>query len=107
MPQDGVATTMATPEILPVWRHMDDVLIANMAVRVAISTRMPSKGDGYEIWGSKPKKYMAGAAAAIPPQRRRGRQRKRQRGGVATTMATPEILPVWRHMDDVLIAIWQ
>ena len=57
MPQDGVATTMATPEMLPVWRHVDDVLILNLAVRVAMSTRMPPKVGGDERWGSKPKKY--------------------------------------------------
>ena len=44
MPQDGVATTMVTPEILPVWKHMDDVLIVKLSVRVAMSTRIPSKG---------------------------------------------------------------
>ena len=41
MPLDGVATTMATPEMLTVWIHVDDVLIKNLAVRVAMSTRMP------------------------------------------------------------------
>ena len=56
MPQDGVATTMATPEMLPVWRHMDYVLIANLAGRVEILTRMLSKGCGDEILGPKPKK---------------------------------------------------
>ena len=56
MPQDGVATTMATPEILPIWQYVDDVLIGNLAVRVEISTRMPSKGGGDERWGSKPHK---------------------------------------------------
>ena len=56
MPQDGVATTMAMPEMLPVWQHMDNVIIVKLEVRVAMSTRMPLKGGGDEIWGSKPKK---------------------------------------------------
>ena len=56
MPQDGLAKTMATPEMLPVWQHMDDVLIAKLAVRVAMSTRIPSKGGRDEIWVSKPNK---------------------------------------------------
>ena len=42
--------------MLPIWRHMDDVLITKLAVRMATSTRMPSKGGGYEIWLSKRKK---------------------------------------------------
>ena len=54
MPQDSVATTMATPEILPVWKHVDDVLIENLSVRVAMPTRMTYKGGRDEIWGSKP-----------------------------------------------------
>ena len=54
--KDDVATTMAMPKILTVWRHVGDVIIVDMAVRVAMSTRMPSKGGGDEIWGSKPKK---------------------------------------------------
>ena len=41
IPRDGVATTMATTEMLNVYRYMDDVLIAKLAVRVAMSTRMP------------------------------------------------------------------
>ena len=41
-----MATTMVTPEILPVWQHVDDVLIKNLAVRMAMSTRMPLKGGG-------------------------------------------------------------
>ena len=49
-------TAMATLEMLPVWKHVDDVLIANIAVRVAMSTRMPSNGGGYERWGSKTNK---------------------------------------------------
>ena len=53
MPQDGVATNIATPEMLPDWRHMNDVLIAKLVVRVAMSTMMPSKGGGDERWGSK------------------------------------------------------
>ena len=57
IPQDGVATTMATPEMLPMWRHVEDVLIANMLVRVAISTSRPSKGGRDERWGSKSKKF--------------------------------------------------
>ena len=48
MPQDGVATTMVTPEMLPEWRNVDDVLIAKTAVRVAISTRILLKGGGDE-----------------------------------------------------------
>ena len=48
MPQDGVATTMATPEMLTVWQHMDYVLIAKLSVRLVMSTRMPSKGGGDE-----------------------------------------------------------
>ena len=56
MPQDGVATTLATPEMLPVWKHVDDVLIAKLAVRMATSTTMQPKGGGYEIWLSKRKK---------------------------------------------------
>ena len=56
MPQDGMANTMLTPEMLPVWLHMDDVPIANLAVRVSKSTNMPSKGCGDKIRGSKPKK---------------------------------------------------
>ena len=57
MTQDGLATTMVTLEMLPVWRHVDDVCIANLSVRVAMSTRMPSKGGVDEIWVSKPKKF--------------------------------------------------
>ena len=56
MPQDGVATTMATLEMLPVRKHVDDVIIENMAMRVTISTRTPPKGGGDERWVSKPKK---------------------------------------------------
>ena len=47
---------MVTPEMMHVYKHVDDVLIANLAVRVAISTRISSKGGGNERWGSKPKK---------------------------------------------------
>ena len=54
--QDGVATTTAMLEMLPVWRHVDDVIIANLEVRVEMSTRMPQKGGRDERWGSKPKK---------------------------------------------------
>ena len=57
MTQDGMATNMSTPEILSVWIHVDDVLIAKLSVRVAMSTRMPSKGGVDEIWVSKPKKF--------------------------------------------------
>ena len=45
------------PEMLPIWRHLDDVLITNLAVRVPISTRISSKGGEDERWGSKNKKY--------------------------------------------------
>ena len=48
MPQDGVDMNMSTPEMLPVYQHMDDVLIPNLALRVAMPTRMPSKGGGDE-----------------------------------------------------------
>ena len=65
MLQDGVATTMARLEILPFWQHMDDLLIANLAVRVVISTRIPSKGGGDERWGSKPKKYEVAEATKM------------------------------------------
>ena len=40
MPQDGVDINMETPEMLPVWRHVDDVFIAKLAARVVMSTRM-------------------------------------------------------------------
>ena len=56
MPQDGVATTMATSEMLPIWRHVDDVLIAKLSVRAAMSTRGVLMGGVDERWGSKPKK---------------------------------------------------
>ena len=46
MPQDGVSTTMATPEILPVWLHVDGMIIAKLAVRLVMSTRMLSKDGG-------------------------------------------------------------
>ena len=65
MPQDGVSTTMVMPKILPVWRHMYDVLIAKLAVRVAMSTSMPSKGGGYDRWGYKPKKYEVSEATKM------------------------------------------
>ena len=65
MPQDGVATTLATPEMLPVWKQMDGVLIAKLAVRVETSTRIPSKGGGDEKWGSKPKKSEVSKATKI------------------------------------------
>ena len=65
MPQDGVATTLATPEMLPVWKHVDDVLIAKLAVRVETSTRIPSKGGGDERWGSKPNKSEVAEATKI------------------------------------------
>ena len=65
MLQDGVATTMARLEILPFWQHMDDLLIANLAVRVVISTRIPSKGGRDERWGSKPKKYEVAEATKM------------------------------------------
>ena len=65
MQQDGVYTTTATTEMMPVWRHVDDVLIKNLEVRVAISTRIPSKGDGYERWGSKPNKSKVAEATKI------------------------------------------
>ena len=42
--------------MLPVWRHVDDMLITKLAVRVDISTRIPSKGGRDERWRSKPKK---------------------------------------------------
>ena len=51
-----VATAMAMLEMLPVWRHMNDVLIANLKVRLEMSTRTTLKGGGDEIWGSKPMK---------------------------------------------------
>ena len=51
-----MSKTLVTLEILPLWKHVDDLLIKNLEVRVVISTRMPSKGSGDEIWGSKPKK---------------------------------------------------
>ena len=54
--QDRVATTMVTPEMLPVWRHVDDVLITNLSVRVTMSTRGVLMGGGNERWGSKSKK---------------------------------------------------
>ena len=47
---------MATPEMLPIWVHVDDMLIVKLSVRVAISTRMPLKGGGDKRWGSKSKK---------------------------------------------------
>ena len=56
MPQDGLDTTMATPEMLLVWQHVDAEIIAELEVRVAMSRRMTSKGGGDERWGSKPKK---------------------------------------------------
>ena len=54
MPQDGVDITMLTLEIMPVWKHVDDVLIAKLSVRLVMSTKMPSKGGGDERWVSKP-----------------------------------------------------
>ena len=65
MPQDGVSTTMVMPKILPAWRHMYDVLIAKLAVRVAMSTSMPPKGGGYDRWGYKPKKYEVSEATKM------------------------------------------
>ena len=56
MMQDGVATTMVTPEMLPIWRHVNDDLITKLALKVAISERMTPKSGGDERWGSKPKK---------------------------------------------------
>ena len=56
MLQDGVAMTMVTPEMLPIFQHVDDVLIKKLSVRLAMSTRMTSKGGGDEKRGSKPKK---------------------------------------------------
>ena len=56
MIQDGVATTMVTPEMLPIWRHVNDDLITKLELKVAISERMTSKSGGDERWGSKPKK---------------------------------------------------
>ena len=46
MPQDGVAKNMVTPEMLPDLRHMNDVLISNLVVRIEISTRITLKGGG-------------------------------------------------------------
>ena len=43
---NGVAATMVTPEILPVWKHVDGVIIAKMELRVAMSTRMLYLGGG-------------------------------------------------------------
>ena len=51
--------------MMPVWRHIDDVLIANLAVRVAMSTRMLSKGGLDERWVSKPKKSEVAVATKI------------------------------------------
>ena len=65
MPQDGVATTMVTLEMLNVWRHVDDVLIAKLTFRVAMSKSMPLKGGGDERWGSKPKKSEVAKATKI------------------------------------------
>ena len=62
IPQDGVATTMVMPEMQPVWRHVDDVFIANMAVRVAMSTMILSKDGKDERWVSKYNKYKVAKA---------------------------------------------
>ena len=78
MPQYGVAMTMVTPKMLNVWRHVDDVLISKLSVRVVM-----------EDWGvDGTNKVMAGDTAATPHQRRRGRQRKRQRGGEGEVFRT-------------------
>ena len=44
---------------------MDDALIAKLAVRVAMSTRMRPKGGRDETWGSKPKKYEVAEATRM------------------------------------------
>ena len=51
--------------MLHVWRHVYDVLIANLAVRVAMSTGIMSKGGGDDRWGSKPKKYSVAEASKM------------------------------------------
>ena len=56
---------METPEILPVWRHVDAVLIKKLTVRVTMTTRIPSKGGGDKRWGSKPKKSEVSEATNI------------------------------------------
>ena len=65
IPHDGVDTTMATPEMMLVWRHVDDVLIAKLAVRVTIPTRILLKCGRDERQGSKPKKYEVSGATKM------------------------------------------
>ena len=65
IPQDDVATTMATPEMMTTWRDVDDELIVKLTVRVEMSTRMPLKGGGDERLGSKPKKIVVAEATKM------------------------------------------
>ena len=60
-----MAATMATPEMLPVCRHVDDVLIENLTVRVDMSTRMLSKVGGDNRRVSKANKFEASEAVKM------------------------------------------